>query len=154
MRWLKNFIRFDWPGERRRKASEPDNWPWDNDPPGLAKPTHHGYHSGYTWEAKELPLPGAERYAFETLSLPPFTSIGTGIEPGFKFNPTAPGFVQKQVVPTAGLALPSGGIYGQPLYDPNSGTYSRAVTSSIDDNQPFKSNFRGGALDVQPYGAR
>lgn len=144
-------LRFDWPYSRRNRAGEPDNEPFDTDPPGVPL-SHHGYGFHPTWKKTEMPSPGAEAYAFTSISLPPFSFVGTGHEPGFMFETTRAGLMQRQQARKDGIPTQSGGIVGQPLYDARAGGSTSAITSGLVNNRPFRRHsFEGGNLSVELY---
>lgn len=69
----------------------------------------------FVWEKKRLPTPGALNYAFETLMLPEFSPIGTGVPYHNLEIGLHPSYMASSFIPTAGL----GGItFGQPRSQP------------------------------------
>ncbi len=84
------------------------------------------------WVKKEQPTPGAYAYAFETIALPEFGVVGTGIGPSFFFKPfQQPSYQQNKSVPIAGLGgIVAGTVYSQPLYDPSTNTFGGAEFSA------------------------
>lgn len=145
-------FRFDWPFSRRSREGEPDGSQYE-DPPALTPLLHHGDSYTPTWERTQLPSPGVQPYAWETLGLMPFSTcgIGTGIEYSKPLNAvTAPGFVQQQTLTVQGIPLQSGAFYSQPLLDAQTGGYHEGV-AGMTDNVPFHKSFAGGALDPSSY---
>lgn len=93
------------------------------------------YHA--KWRDTAQPTPGAMSYAYDTLALPPFDLIWTGVLVTNK--PSAlPGtpVLANQAVKLQGLPLTAGMIYGQPLFDPNAG-YAAPPSIGADFNIPF-----------------
>lgn len=80
----------------------------------------------FRWVRKQLPSPGAQNYAFETLGLPEFSPYGAGIVPTrfFKILEGNVVFQNQPAVLTNGLGgLVTGNIYLSPLYDPSTNTF-------------------------------
>ncbi len=73
------------------------------------------------WERKELPSPGAMNYAYETLALKPDSPISGAVAQRKTFSLFGPQVYKYQDAWLAGVPLVSGQIFGQPLYDPQSG---------------------------------
>jgi hypothetical protein len=108
-------------------------WP-NSSPGGLHQEGHRAnpkrfsdiFKNGYHWVRKQLPNPGAQNYAFETLALFETTPIGAAVAQRRMFKVIQPPqlYIHGQAVTTSGL----GGVYAgqmalQPLYDPNTNTY-------------------------------
>lgn len=84
------------------------------------------------WERKPLPSPGAMNYAFETLSLPPFSPIDGAISNRGQLSLFQYGqLYQYQAVNTVGVPTVSGQVIMQPLFDPASG-YSGPEAVALD----------------------
>lgn len=81
--------------------------------------------SGFNWERKQLPQPGAMNYAFDTLALSETTAIGPGIrQRQYWATVSVPVFFANQTAPNAGFGGVAHGQYiGQPLFDPYNNTY-------------------------------
>lgn len=82
-----------------------------------------GFYS-LEWTKRKQPSPGAMQYSFDTLALPPVSPISGAIAvraPIIKPVNTAPQpYVMKHGI-VIGIPTTSGGIVGQPLYDPTQG---------------------------------
>lgn len=76
------------------------------------------------WTKRKQPSPGAMQYSFDTLALPPVSPISGAIAvraPIIKPVNTAPQpYVTKHGI-VIGIPTISGGIVGQPLYNPDAG---------------------------------
>ena len=75
----------------------------------------------HVYEAKKLPTPGVQNYAYENLGLTEFSIIGPAVVNRMSIKPCAPDMTFFAVFGTymQGLGgLATGGIYGQPLVDP------------------------------------
>jgi len=80
----------------------------------------------YHWVKKDLPDPGAQNYAFESLGLTEFTPIGAGVAQRQMFNVLQPPslFVNGQMLLTSGVGgVAAGQVIFQPLIDPYNNTY-------------------------------
>ncbi len=83
---------------------------------GFGAPLH------YSWGARPVPSTGAGSYAFETLALPRYSPLGTGVGtnpgPGW-FHTTPAAFALQGVNLTAigAPGVPTGGAYTAPLDD-------------------------------------
>ena len=77
--------------------------------------------AGHVYEAKRLPDPGVQNYAYENLGLVEFTFIGPAIHNRRVINPLQPTpLYSMKAVGIAGLGgLQNGQIIFQPLIDPN-----------------------------------
>lgn len=95
------------------------------------------------WEQKQLPGPGAENYAFETLQLAPFTPIGRGIFFPLGMKPTAAqSYLPQKSVVVEGIPTMAGQMAQQPLFDPENGGYTGELPMPRGEiaNPPFYLN--------------
>jgi|GEM_PF-6468838 len=83
------------------------------------------------WVYKEQPTPGAYAYAFESLALPEFGVVDSGIGSSYFFRPLqTPSYQVNKSIPVTGLGgIVAGTIYSQPLYDPVNNTWGGAEFS-------------------------
>lgn len=82
--------------------------------------------SGFHWQKKQLPTPGAGNFAFESLGLPQQSPIGPAVCNRSFLMVVQPGqlYMRGIVTPVSGVGgLVAGTVRGQPLYDPNTKTY-------------------------------
>jgi hypothetical protein len=71
------------------------------------------------WERKDMPDPGAQAYAWETLGLEPFSPIGPGVRTRIGIKPLFAQVYTEQAVILNGIPTTAGQIFGQPLFDPS-----------------------------------
>lgn len=83
------------------------------------------------WIERGQPTPGAMSYAFVSLGLPAFSTIGPGIAALGTPRPVAIPYYSLQAVPIVGIPLQAGQIFGQPLVDPDAPNNSGIVTAAI-----------------------
>lgn len=103
-----------------------------------------GLYQG-VWEKKRQPSPGAQAFAWETLSLAQFVPSGPSITVRQGFKPL-PGTQQPyvgQAVNLDGVPIVAGQMVGQPLFDPNSG-YVGSGLPIVNNPFPFSSEPAGG----------
>lgn len=103
--------RFRWSVRR-----QPDNEAATNPRPFDMRPgTFH-----QVWEEKQLPGPGAQNFAYESLALPEFTPVGPGVGIRQQIVPLEePLYVYQAVIPQ-GIPIVAGTVVMQPLFDPRS----------------------------------
>ena len=78
------------------------------------------YHAHYG--LTDQPQAGADRYAYESLGLVPYTPIGPGQGARASVHATAKPLYVLQSIPVAGLGgIVAGQMIGQPLFNPYSG---------------------------------
>lgn len=97
------------------------------------------------WEKKRQPSPGAQAFAWETLSLAQFTPAGPSItvRQGFRVLSGADQPYVGQAVSLEGVPTTAGQVVGQPLFDPENGFVSSGMP--IYNNPfPFSSEPDGG----------
>lgn len=103
-----------------------------------------GLYQG-VWEKKRQPSPGAQAFAWETLSLAQFVPAGPSITVRQGIRPLA-GTEQPyvgQAVNLDGVPTTAGQMVGQPLYDPNNG-YVGSGLPIYNNPFPFSSEPDGG----------
>lgn len=82
------------------------------------------------WHKTHQPSPGVMNYAYETLALFPVTPAGptVNVRQPHRFNPLQPlQPVVTNAVPVQGIPTTAGQIFGQPLFDPDTGHYTRGA---------------------------
>ena len=105
--------RFRWSVRDTNPVSPPVRvQPWDYNPDDL-------FHQA--WEKKRLPGPGTGPYAYESLALPQFTPVGTGVGIDQQIVPLEQPLYAYQSVPFQGIPIVAGTFQLQPLFDPGSG---------------------------------
>lgn len=84
------------------------------------------------WVKKEQPTPGALAYAYETLALPEFGIVDSGIGSSYFFKLfQTPSYQYNKSVPITGLGgIVAGTIVSSPLYNPANNTFGGAEFNS------------------------
>lgn len=80
------------------------------------------FHAVWGNKRGNLPTPGMDAYAYETLGLAPTSPINGAVAVRMQIRAEQP--QQPYVtlaVPVQGVPLVAGQVYGQPLYDPDAG---------------------------------
>ncbi len=83
------------------------------------------------YERKPMPDPGAQNYAYESLGLVAFPPAGPSITIRQPRETVFPQMYATHAIPQNGIPLVAGQIFGQPLFDPQSGGFA---------NDPFGGN--------------
>lgn len=82
------------------------------------------------WKKTRQPTPGVMNYAYESLALFPVTPAGptVNVRQPHAFSPQQPmqPFAMNAVW-TRGIPTTAGQLFGQPLYDPDAGQYTRGA---------------------------
>ena len=105
-----------------------------------------GMYQG-VWEKKRQPSPGAQAYAWESVGLAQFTPIGPSVHVRQGIN-VLPGAQQPYVgqgVWLDGVPTTAGQVFGQQLYDPNSG-YTSGLPPTFNSPFPYSSEPMGGSI--------
>lgn len=83
------------------------------------------WENAYHWVRKRMLSPGAQNYAFETLSLfeTPPVGAGTSAQMQYRSYGGTPMYQNNSAYISGLGGLQAGQVISQPLYDPNSGSY-------------------------------
>jgi len=103
------------------------------------------YQAVYSNREFNLPLPGAQAFAWETLGLVEFSPIGPSVVPDRSIRPTENGVFAGLAITVAGIPMQAGQIVGQPLFDPS------APGSGYTGLAPMSYNEFGANAPNSPY---